>query len=370
MNARRKTSRGLAAVLFSASLSLVCGIAVGGENRKPLDVLEQAARLSEKAGSSLLTAITVAGQRLVAVGERGVILLSDDHGVHWRQARSVPSSVALTAVHFVSAESGWAVGHGGVVLHSRDGGETWTRQLDGRQAAAIEQAAADAEGSTEAPTRRQRDAARMVAEGPDKPFLDVHFHDAQRGLVVGAYGLAFATTDGGQTWSSLLGRIDNPRARHLYHIAVDGPNLLISGEQGTLLRSTDGGQSFAALRIDYPGTLFGALLANDRSMLVFGLRGNAFRSSDQGASWHKVDFGLPVTLTAGTRLRDGRLVVVDETGRVMLSRNAGAAFSALGTAKINAATGVVETADGGLLVSTQRGPARLPAEVLGSEQKK
>lgn len=370
MNARRKTSRGFAAVFFSASLSLACSMALAAEPGRATDSLDVPARLSEKAGASLLIAVARAGQRLVAVGERGVILLSDDQGKSWRQARNVPSSVALTALRFIDAELGWAVGHGGVVLHSRDGGETWVRQFDGLQAAAIELAAANAEGSEETPTRRQRDAARMVEEGPDKPFLDVHFFDAQQGLIVGAYGLAFATSDGGKTWISLVGRIENPRARHLYHIAVDGNNLLISGEQGTLLRSTDGGQSFAALPISYPGTLFGALLPDAQSMLVFGLRGNAFHSVDQGQTWQKVDFGQQVTLTAGTRLHDGRLVVVDETGRVLLSRDGGKSFSALSTPKLNAATGVAETTDGGLLVTTQRGPVRIAADALASEQKK
>ncbi len=356
--------------MLSASLSLVSGMAVGADARKVGDSLDQTARASEKAATSLLTGVAAAGQRLLAVGERGVILLSDDQGKSWKQARSVPSSVALTAVHFVNAELGWAVGHGGIVLHSRDGGETWVRQFDGRQAAAIELAAADAEGSAETPTRRQRDAARMVEEGPDKPFLDVYFSDAHRGLIVGAYGLAFATEDGGKTWSSLIGRIDNPRARHLYHIAVDGKNLLISGEQGTLLRSADGGRAFAALAIAYPGTLFGALLPDEQSMLVFGLRGNAFHSADQGKSWQKVEFGQPVTLTAGTRLRDGGLVVVDETGRVLTSRDGGKSFSVLSTPKINAATGVAETTDGQLLVTTQRGPVRIAIDALASEQKK
>lgn len=370
MNARKKTSRRLAVAVLSACLSLACGMASAAEPQQALDLLDVPARPSGKASAALLTAVTTAGKRLVAVGERGIILLSDNDGVDWRQAREVPSSVALTAVRFIDAELGWAAGHGGVVLHSRDGGETWVRQLDGQQAAAIELAAADADGNSEAPTRRQRDAARMVEDGPDKPFLDVHFKDAQHGLVVGAYGLAFTTVDGGKTWASLMGKIDNPRARHLYHIAVDGQNMLLSGEQGTLLRSSDGGQSFAALPIDYAGTFFGALQAADRSIIVFGLRGNAFRSSDQGQSWQKVDFGQPVTLTAGTRLSDGRLVVVDETGRVLLSRDAGASFATLAAPKINAATGVVETADGSLLVSTQRGPARLTADLLGSEQKK
>ena len=69
----------------------------------------------------------------LAVGERGIVLLSDDSGMTWRQAR-VPVSVSLTAVQFVDAEQGWAVGHLGVVLHTEDGGETWHKQLDGERA--------------------------------------------------------------------------------------------------------------------------------------------------------------------------------------------------------------------------------------------
>src|SRR5690606_9884464 len=92
---------------------------------------------SARAQHSLQLAVSRAGNRLVAVGERGVVLLSDDDGRNWHQAENVPVSVTLTDVHFVSATHGWAVGHSGVVLHSADGGETWQRQLDGNQAAKI-----------------------------------------------------------------------------------------------------------------------------------------------------------------------------------------------------------------------------------------
>ncbi|MES2943818.1 MAG: glycosyl hydrolase, partial [Pseudomonadota bacterium] len=52
-------------------------------------VLSQAARLTPKALGAATLAVTRAGKRLVAVGERGTVLLSDDNGVSWRQA-SVP----------------------------------------------------------------------------------------------------------------------------------------------------------------------------------------------------------------------------------------------------------------------------------------
>lgn len=71
-----------------------------------------------------LVAAAQARQRLVAVGDHGVIVLSDD-GATWRQAHSVPVDGLLTALSFVDERQGWAVGHGGVVLHTEDGGETW-----------------------------------------------------------------------------------------------------------------------------------------------------------------------------------------------------------------------------------------------------
>jgi photosystem II stability/assembly factor-like uncharacterized protein len=314
----------------------------------------------------------MAGQRLVAVGEMGVILLSDDNGKSWQQARAVPTSVTLTNVRFATSNTGWVVGHSGAVLKTVDSGETWVRQLEGKQAAQIELTAADAAVFTggEAAARRQRDAQRMVTEGADKPFLDVYFFDEQRGFIVGAYGLIFATADGGKTWESWLGRIDGAKSRHLYNIAVAGKDLLITGEQGTLYRVTDAGQRFTVLKSPYPGTIFGSLTAPEGNTLIFGLRGNAFSSPDQGATWNKADFGQSVTLTAGTRLRDGRWVVVDETGRLMMSSTGTDSFTVMPVPKMNAATGVVEAADGSLVLSTQRGAVRVAADALRSEQKK
>ena len=64
------------------------------------------------------------GTRIVAVGERGRIVLSDDEGHSWRYAAS-PTEATLTAVHFAGDRRGWAVGHDATILLSRDGGETW-----------------------------------------------------------------------------------------------------------------------------------------------------------------------------------------------------------------------------------------------------
>ena len=49
------------------------------------------ARVRAGALRSTLLDVASAGQRLVAVGERGHVLLSDDQGKTWRQARTVPT---------------------------------------------------------------------------------------------------------------------------------------------------------------------------------------------------------------------------------------------------------------------------------------
>ena len=99
--------------------------------------IERAALTVRAPERAVLLAASKAGARLVAVGERGLIVLSDDQGMTWRQARAVPTSVSLAAVRFADERTGWAVGHAGVILRTVDGGDTWLRQADGRSLAQV-----------------------------------------------------------------------------------------------------------------------------------------------------------------------------------------------------------------------------------------
>src|SRR5213593_949007 len=75
------------------------------------EALDRPALPVAMAAKSMLLGAAQAGERLVAVGERGIVVLSEDAGRTWRQAR-VPVSVTLTAVRFVDAKQGFVVGHG------------------------------------------------------------------------------------------------------------------------------------------------------------------------------------------------------------------------------------------------------------------
>lgn len=364
MNGPNKRSRlGRTALGVGLVAALGAALAVPATVAPVAEADARPALASQRAERSVLQAVTRAGKRLVAVGERGLVLLSDDDGASWRQAR-VPVSVTLTAVAFPSARHGWAVGHFGTVLHSADGGETWQRQLDGATAArlVLEGATAAAAASDDpAAARGVAEAERLVADGPDKPLLDLHFADAQHGIVVGAYNLIFRTDDGGKTWRSLAAWADNPGGRHLYAIRAAGRQLYLAGEQGLVLRSDDGGEHFRRLKTPYQGSYF-TLAANAAGELVVaGLRGKAFRSADGGASWETLAVPAPVSIVASTVDGDGRLLLANQAGEIYASPDMGRNLAPLAQPALPPVTGLTTLPGGALLATTLQGIARVPA---------
>lgn len=332
-----------------------------------LDPLQRPATLNVRASSSVLLALARAGDRLVAVGERGTIMLSDDQGQHWRQV-PVPVSVSLTGVCFVDAQHGWAVGHGQIVLHSEDGGQTWRRQLDGVQAAQIElKAAQDDTQSDEAALKL---AQRLVKEGADKPWLDVRFLDRDHGLVVGAYGSIFATDDGGKTWHSRRGDLSNPAGRHLYRLHVQGAALYLAGEQGLLYRAASPQDRFETIKTPYAGTFFGVIGTAAGDVLAYGLRGNLWRQGAGNDSWTQVATPAPVTLTSAVLLGDGSLVVADEAGKLLRSVDDGRSFGPVPGVQAASVTDVVQAGDGSLVLASARGALRIPLSAARTDTAK
>ncbi len=282
------------------------------------------ARLAHK---GLVLDVVRAGQRYVAVGERGHVLISSN-GRDWEQADHVPVQATLTRVAYADGRL-WAVGHDTAIIYSRDLGQTWEIQY--------------------------------FEPEWQRPLLDVHFFDADNGLAIGAYGLYMRTSDGGRSWEdhemadlitseaidweeaaeqaeayddtadTLEAIGEDPDDFDDYYDAetdfdrgcyeflechlnafevIDGDRFMIVAERGYGFRSTDAGETWESFRFPYPGSMFGLISLNDRGILAFGLRGNVQLSTDFGDSWEVLDSGLDSSLMGGTRGPDGRALMV------------------------------------------------------------
>lgn len=315
-----------------------------------LNVDVEPAMMSPLSSRTLLLDVAKVGERLVAVGTRGHIVLSDDNGKTWTQSPS-PVRQILTSVYFVDEKHGWAVGHDSLILHSNNGGQSWVIQYRD-------------------PTL---DDPEEVEELLERPLMDVWFRDASTGFAVGAYGLMLRTDDGGETWDDVSFDVDNPDGFHYSALAaIPRAGLFLVGEMGTMYRSADFGDSWETIEdLPYDGSLFG-VTGTSRAGEVFawGLRGNMFRSTDFGDSWEQVELNTPgngpleATLSGGHYSPDGRLVVVGLGGAVAVSNDAGRSFEVVVRSDRQALANAKPLADGSLLLLGQRGAQRADAQGL------
>jgi photosystem II stability/assembly factor-like uncharacterized protein len=305
---------GLKTSLKIRSTLVVAALFVTGGALAQLDANDAAnkpAEIEPLASKSLILDLATAGSRIVAVGERGHVLLSDDQGASWRQAKSVPTRVMLTAVFFADPQYGWAVGHDETILNTVDGGETWTR-------------------SHFAPEAQQ-------------PLLDLWFANRVSGIAVGAYGAYFTTNDGGRHWASAKfapppakqathdgeaapNEEEPPPDYHLNRIVGVGNRLYVAAEAGQLYRSDDRGATWHVLPSPYEGSFFGLVPIRGDGLLAFGLRGHLYRSADAGETWTELQSHTTSMLTDGIAINDLRVVIGGLAGVLLVSGDAGETF--------------------------------------------
>jgi photosystem II stability/assembly factor-like uncharacterized protein len=357
------------------ALLLGLGAAFAAQAATLDDRLERPSQPSALASRALLTDVQTVGERQVMVGAAGHILLRDANG-QVQQAR-VPVDLLLTAVQFVDARNGWAVGHDGVVLHSADGGESWSKQLDGRainplllkaaeeQVARAQQAADAAAQDEQLATALDNarfaldDAQAAEAAGPSRPLLGLWFRNARQGWVVGAYGVFLRTDDGGASWQPVSG-LDNPDRLHLNSVlgVADG-SLLVAGEGGRLYRSTDGGEHWQAAQQPTDASLYALAELSGGQVMASGFGGTLLVSDDHGASWTPRELPVKASLYGIRQLSSGAVVLAGQAG-VLLYSTDGKTFEQWRSTGKAALLDVSETRAGQLLLVGNAGLQVLP----------
>jgi photosystem II stability/assembly factor-like uncharacterized protein len=315
-------------VVFAACAAML--VAEAGEVRPELHI--QPAERTADAAATMMLGAAAAGERIVTVGDHGVILLSDDGGKTFRQAGKVPVSSTLTSVAFADARHGWAVGHWGVILGTADGGDTWQIERSDFRA--------------------------------DQPLFSVYFKNAHEGWAVGLWSIVLHTTDGGASWQTV--KVPPPPGakqadRNLYSIfaARDG-RMFIASERGLVLSTADG-MSWQYIDTGYRGSLWAGVVLSDGTVLVGGLRGTLLRSDASLKAWQTLKSGTSSSITGLVQLGDRRIVASALEGVVAISADDGATFRVSRSIDRMPYTGVVANANGQPVLLSQNGPTlRLP----------
>ncbi len=229
--------------------------------------------------------LALAGQRVVAAGERGTVIYSDNAGASWTQA-DVPVSGTLTALVFIDASTGFAVGHDAAILKTVDAGASWS----------------------------------LLNFEPESQnvMLNVRFHDARTGWVTGSNGQLWATHDGGANWDRQTLAVEDWYQNHIFDLAwlPDGTILAVA-EKGVVYRSMSGQRDFMPIDSPYAGSFFGALTFPAGRLLIFGMNGHAFVTDDAGTSWQRVVTDTQQFLLNGGLLADGSALLVGGGGTLL-----------------------------------------------------
>ncbi|MGH8455478.1 MAG: WD40/YVTN/BNR-like repeat-containing protein [Stenotrophobium sp.] len=274
----------------------------------------------------LVTGLAQSGNRIVAVGEDGHILIADHPDGPWREATVKPQrGSTFTKVAFVGSGVALAVGHDGWIVRSQDNGETWNEvNFDSSDQAA--------------------------------PLFGIAGPFAGKLFVFGAFGQCLSSTDLGKTWQKVT---DPAIADHHLYALVRATNgaLLMAGERGLLSLSQDNGATWKKLTSIYPGSFFGALALPSGRLLVFGMRGHAFYSDDTGATWHASEIPDPVSMFGGAVTAQGEVILVGEGSSVQISKDGGAHFVLASQGELRNLAAVLPLPGGGLLTGGEGGIA-------------
>ena len=273
------------------------------------------------AAELLLLDAALVEQRVIAVGERGTIIYSDDDGESWQPANIPAQTHLYNAVFFPDQHNGWIVGEKGVILHTKNQGRSWIIQ------------------------RR--------AEYSDLQLFDIWFRDPQFGIAVGSFGRVLTTNDGGNIWKEAVVGDSGP---HLYGItgSTDGP-ITIAGERGAIFQSTNEGVSWERIDLQLSESLFGIAETNHGSILTWGLGGALAYFDPKTDKWLALKKPTEKSLFGGTVLKNGRYLLTGQDGCLILLSTLGLKLSEHRTEDSTFSSTAIQTPSGKILVLGSRG---------------
>lgn len=278
--------------LFGVPTAVWSALQIEGPNTAAM--LRAIAQVDSQSAQPLLSALCFIGaQRGWAVGTKGAILTTRDGGASW-QWQTTDTHAQLTAIQMMpDGGRGWAVGGEGTVLVTSDGGTAWHQRTSG--------------------TSESLNSLQMLLDG-------------QRGWAAGNHGTILVTNDGGASWRSQDSGTDHS-LRSLQMLA-DGQRGWVAGDSGTILVTRDGGASWQAQASGTYNSIESLQMLSDGQYgWAAGDNGLMLTTRDGGASWQTLTSNTYLPLCAIRMSPDGRRGwATGIVGAILITRDGGASW--------------------------------------------
>jgi hypothetical protein len=192
--------------------------------------------------TNYLRGVTLMGERLIAVGENGCILWSDD-GNYFQPASLSPATADWFEGVTASAQRAIAVGDNGSIYSSTNGA-SWSQVTSGTtewlRGVAFGNGAYVAVGENGKMLRSTGGTSwSSVASGTTAHLNRVRYvgsNGSGQFIAVGNGGVALSSANGTAPWTSLVSGTTN----HLYDVAANDTGLLLVGDQEVRFRPAGG----------------------------------------------------------------------------------------------------------------------------------
>jgi photosystem II stability/assembly factor-like uncharacterized protein len=187
-----------------------------------------------------------------AVAWKGSFYKTTDGGITWEKRKIIDEKKGLSSVHFISEEIGFAGSDnpGALLYKTADAGETWV-EID-------------------------------LPYHHLTTIADLLFIDQNKGFAVGR-GFQFKTNDGGETWDTF------ELPYHIHSIIfLNDKTGFCSGYAGSIFKTTDGGETWG-IKFEHTDNFINQINFVNDTLGFAGTAGNMLKTIDGGETWIPID---------------------------------------------------------------------------------